>query len=120
MHAAVVTQFSNVLQYSLLDYIILFLFWSHEQSPVTNSLTIFMEQGPPQDANIIQIPHILCKLYVPHYVHKSPPLVPMLNHINSARALPSCFFIINFYTILPSMIKLRTIISHQPPLSTVW
>lgn len=26
MHAAVVTQFSNVLQYSLLDYIILFLF----------------------------------------------------------------------------------------------
>lgn len=73
---------------------------AHDISTYTlaNQQTESMDQSPLCEAD-----RLVKFLNNQYHVHKTPPLVPVLSHMNSVHPLPSCLFKIHFSVIFPSM-----------------
>jgi hypothetical protein len=54
-----------------------------------------MERNPSWQANshsvIQEIPHILWNPKAYYFVHKNPPLIPILSQLHPAHTFPPCF-----------------------------
>jgi len=68
-----------------------------------------MHKSPSSEPDVssgnLEISCILRDPKIDYHVHKSPPLVPVLNQMNSMHSIPSCFFEKHCNIICPSMPK---------------
>jgi len=66
-----------------------------------------MEQNPSSEPNSHsasqEIPLLLWNPKVPCYVHRGPPVIPVVSHVNPVHTFPPYFPMILSYIILPSM-----------------